>query len=165
MTTYFSPFKILLLFQLSITGINAQLMNHTVMLSGGENYKQQNINFSWSLGEITTETYEKNGITLNQGFQQTFSKKPTVGVKEINTLTLSVYPNPATSHFIIRQESTTTKLKYSIFNVQGVLLRNGEANESETKISLEGISDGILIVRLTDSNNVQPQTFKIFKIN
>jgi len=164
MTKHLSKFTITLLFLFNIISIKAQLINQSVMISGGDNYKQQNIEFSWTMGEVVTETHENTNIIFNQGFQQQTEKSTFVGINPIHAMSYMVYPNPASEYIIIKRISTDSNLKFCIYSLQGILLRNGVITENETRVSLEGINAGILLIKLIDSDIIQPQTFKILKI-
>jgi len=50
--------------------LNAQMISPQVISSGGYEYSAGGNSFSWTLGEIATETYSIPSVTLAQGFQQ-----------------------------------------------------------------------------------------------
>ena len=50
--------------------VTAQSLSPEVIASSGDYYENANASLSWTLGEISTETYSAGGNILTQGFQQ-----------------------------------------------------------------------------------------------
>ncbi len=53
--------------------LTAQSVSPEVVASAGDYYENGNVSLSWTLGEISTETYSNGGVILTQGFQQPVS--------------------------------------------------------------------------------------------
>ena len=73
---------------------------------------------------------------------------------------LVVYPNPA-NDIIQISGSTSTQFNYSIFNVLGQKVLNGNFNQTNS-IALNALTNGVYIIEIRDENN-QSQTVKFIK--
>jgi YVTN family beta-propeller protein len=69
----------------------------------------------------------------------------------------SVYPNPAKTFFFVRGRFTVDHTTIKIFDASGKIVKEAKINNQETRISLEGIKNGIYFVQL----NNEPVTKKI----
>ena len=82
-------------------------------------------------------------------------------VTPMNKVQLSVYPNPATDQVQIVTEATET-LIYSITSVTGVEILSNEFNE-KTSINLSYLSEGLYILRVTNTNGDLIKIEKLIK--
>ena len=73
---------------------------------------------------------------------------------------LVVYPNPA-NDIIQISGLTSTQFNYSIFNVLGQKVLNGNFNQTNS-IALNALTNGVYIIEIRDENN-QSQTVKFIK--
>jgi hypothetical protein len=118
--------------------LNAQI--HQLVCTGGDFFQTSQFSISWSLGEPITETFSNNNIVLTQGFQQGLMDD--VGITDDSRkdlMEIDVYPNPTdgmvnvciTNSQLINPEMN---LNYSIYNLQGQLMRKGVINSSGGQI-------------------------------
>ena len=134
-----------------------------VAVSGGEGAGSGGT-LSYTLGQVFyTATTETDG-SVSQGVQQgielnTFSN-PELTTVNLNAVT---YPNPTTDYVVLNiSDSSLTNLCYTIMDVQGKVLLNGQISNSDTHISMQNLSLGIYMLKV-NQNNTEIKTFKIIK--
>jgi hypothetical protein len=107
------------------------------------------------LDEIIKITFPENSIMFQATNESTYPlnsiSKITFGTisalpENKSKLHIVVFPNPATD-FIYVKGYFTEQFRYSIFNLQGEILRQGMTNTSEA-ISIATIEKGIYILRV-----------------
>jgi len=59
-----------------------------------------------------------------------------------------IYPNPAKSYFAIRLPQSADRSQIKIFDVSGKIVKEVRSEEQETRISLDGIKNGVYFVRV-----------------
>jgi len=75
----------------------------------------------------------------------------TASVSEnISKITLSIYPNPSTGNFILRQNGTN-KIEIEIYNIVGELIYKTQLGNQQTTIDLSKEAKGIYFVKATDT--------------
>jgi hypothetical protein len=84
------------------------------------------------------------------------------GISSFGTSEISVYPNPATSEITISLPGVG-KAEIALYNTVGQKLRSISVKETQTKISLEGLSEGIYIAEIISGDKRIVK--KISKIN
>jgi hypothetical protein len=118
---------------------------------------------SYSVGQITYNTYSGINGSVAQGVQQPYEISVVTGIEEaaeIN-LMLSAYPNPATDFVILKVGNYENKnLSYGLFDVNGNLLENKKIEGTEINIQLVNLSPSVYFLKVTDKGTV----VKIFKI-
>jgi hypothetical protein len=77
------------------------------------------------------------------------------GIKEINPLSaFNLYPNPASTEFIIEGSDTSEKIHYSLYNVLGLEIKSGEIQANggffNEKIIIGELSRGMYLIKLSD---------------
>jgi len=93
----------------------------------------------------------------NYSFAQ--SAYGTVSINEKNPTEVSIFPNPATSKFTLKLNSSAGKFSVKINNMNGRECFSGEIQNPETEISTEFLEKGFYFVTL--QNNKVLQTHKL----
>ncbi len=123
----------------------------------------------WTVEDATICTVEAGIITAKQkGETKVMVKEPTLGKEYTVTVTVvevssdvadllfadvKVYPNP----FGDRLRITSGELRdatYALYNAQGVMVRTGVLESSQTIISTSDLPEGMYLLRLTAENGV-----------
>lgn len=136
---------------------------NTVAISGGEGTGSGGIS-SYTLGQVFYTAATETDGSVSQGVQQgielnTFSN-PELTTVNLNAVT---YPNPTTDYIVLNiSDSSLTNLSYTIIDVQGKVLSNGQISNSDTHISMQNLSLGIYMLKV-NQNNIELKTFKIIK--
>ncbi|HBW86446.1 MAG TPA: hypothetical protein DEF82_06830, partial [Crocinitomicaceae bacterium] len=71
-------------------------------------------------------------------------------VEEVNTVNLSVYPNPASD--VITVSSTLTEGTITVTDVAGKLVKSTELNDLSTSINTTGLNNGVYYVTVTNGS-------------
>lgn len=117
---------------------------------------------SYSIGQITYETYSGINGSVAQGVQQPYEIMAVVGIemKEIQ-LELSAYPNPATHYLTLKVENyTTTNLTFQLIDMEGKLILSDAVTSELTQIPMSQLP----IASYFLSVNSGEQLIKNFKI-
>jgi hypothetical protein len=84
------------------------------------------------------------------------------GNKDLNTSSITVYPNPFSSKIKLQHNrSSNTPMAYKIYNMQGQLLLNGVVNNNQ-ELALNNLQSGLYYLTLNiDSKTVSKKILKI----
>lgn len=125
------------------------------------------INDSWGDGMYNYGGFydikEPGGVLINQGaaFASTQSrsfKVGTLGVNEINTPKVGIYPNPVND--ILNVTNVSDKAKYKLYSAAGQLVMEG--NIEKKKINVSSLVKGTYVVSISDNGKEVTNT-KIIK--
>ena len=103
------PISFLLLMAVAAVSLNAQQIQlaPSVVSSGGGYFEGNDINISWTLGELAVTTLSGNDLILTQGFQQPFDIDVGIEENQVNW-GIFAYPNPVGDQLRIRFDIETT---------------------------------------------------------
>tara|TARA_B110001452_G_scaffold50038_1_gene38235 strand:- start:620 stop:1093 length:474 start_codon:yes stop_codon:yes gene_type:complete len=135
----------------------------TVAVSGGEGAGSGGT-LSYTLGQVFYNAATETDGSVSQGVQQGIELN-TFSNPELTTVNLNAvsYPNPTTDYVVLNiSDSSLTNLSYTIMDVQGKVLSNGQISNSETHIGMQNLSLGIYMLKV-NQNNTELKTFKIIK--
>ncbi|MDR0368055.1 MAG: T9SS type A sorting domain-containing protein, partial [Bacteroidales bacterium] len=87
-------------------------------------------------------------ITVTQDITYTATFEDEVGITELETSAVAVYPNPATDNIIISLRENITEAVFTLYDMQGrVLIRRNITNEEV--ISVNEFAAGIYIYNVS----------------
>jgi len=149
---------ILLVFTLLFWGnINSQQL---ISCSGGH-FETVSYSLSWSIGEISTETYNSGSIILTQGIHQHYFSITEIENNLSKEINVKVFPNPATNYLNI--ETNSNELFYSISDITGKIIIEGKTFGKENIIKISKLHKSIYLLRISNIKTNQTKTFKIIK--
>jgi hypothetical protein len=123
------------------------------------------VSLSWTLGEISTETYAAGTAILTQGFHQTALGPNAVTESEIG-LELLLFPNPASETIFLRlDEEAALPLRLHICNSEGKVFWAGNLANAEGAIHLNGFPNGLYILSLWSEDGGLLGAVKFLKSN
>ena len=128
--------------------------------TGGDFFQMESGSISFTIGEPIIETLGNEDHILTQGFQQS-SRDITTGNNELEYLSINIYPNPTTDYVTV-ELSEIEELDYQLYDLNGILINQGQISQIETTISLNNYIPSIFILKLID-NNLGNRTFQIVK--
>jgi hypothetical protein len=135
----------------------------TILASGGE--ASGNIGTaSYSIGQVFFSVYSLTEGYITEGVQQPYEIFIVSGLdNDIITLEYMVYPNPVSSHLILKvNHSPDLQLLYQLFDNKGSMLGNGTINGNECTISMEKYAAGAYYLVVVNRKK-RIRTFKIIK--
>ncbi|MFK7950895.1 MAG: T9SS type A sorting domain-containing protein [Saprospiraceae bacterium] len=157
MKTYYLIFVVL---AISYQGIS-QSLSHDVIGSAGNEFVSNDVQLSWTLGEIVTTTLSTPNETLTQGFQQT--ELFAVSTRDVkNNYEISAYPNPFRDVIYI-QKDNNEPLNFACIDLLGRTLHQEVLTEDTQMIDLSTLPSAIYLFRVTDDNGNLIKLIKIQK--
>lgn len=152
---------IFLLVVLSFISYSQSISRH-VIVSDGDWYSNSNGSLSWTIGEISVETYSNIPNVLTQGFQQPDSLMFT-SINELDKdFGFSLSPNP-TKDFVFIKTNSNKEFKLKILDVAGKIIFVKEDCIGSEKIDLTQFPVGVY--SLSISNSVSSKKIKCIKID
>jgi hypothetical protein len=119
---------------------------------------------SYSVGQLTYNTYTGSNGTITQGVQQSFEISETLSVD--NTAILleaSIFPNPTTDYLNLRLKDTNvSELSFQIIDITGKLITTKKLVTSNTIIQMDYLPATTYFMTVF-RNQKTIKTFKIIK--
>ncbi|MBN2776873.1 MAG: T9SS type A sorting domain-containing protein [Bacteroidales bacterium] len=149
--------SVLVLF-LSVWGCINCLSAQELIGAAGDVYINGNLQVSWSLGEIITETYIGESHVLTNGFQQ--SEILINLVNNDSELSFVVYPNPVKNTVYLKQWDNSF-YQYQIYDSSGKLIVDESSREQIMTVNLSEYKNAMyyLIISKEGKNKI----YKIIK--
>lgn len=119
------------------------------------------------IGETVTHTYAEPGtylicVTVSDGVvtdsacaYRTVDSCTTIGIGNINTLALQLYPNPAHNQLTVVVPNGTKGGKLAIVNNLGVVVKEIAVTDNRTTISISGLAAGIYHLTYTTTDGTK----------
>jgi hypothetical protein len=149
---------------LGLPGLEAQ---ETIPVAGGD-VSGKGGSVSYSVGQVTYETYSGTNGYVAQGVQLPFGISVISGIEEANSISLqfSAYPNPAKNFVILKIENFKAEnLTYRLFDINGKLLVEKNIEGNETRIDIDKLITAIYFMKVLRINKaLSSQEIKTFKI-
>tara|TARA_B100000809_G_C15131734_1_gene528745 strand:+ start:223 stop:687 length:465 start_codon:yes stop_codon:yes gene_type:complete len=119
---------------------------------------------SYTVGQLVVNTNIASSGSVAQGIQQSIELY-TLSNPDLKTLTLKAltYPNPTSDKIILSLlDNKLKELSYSIYDINGRLIKNGKVNQENTPIAMKYMAAGIYLLKV-HQNKKQLKVFKIIK--
>jgi hypothetical protein len=119
---------------------------------------------SYTVGQLVTLINTGNNGSVSQGVQQSIELFTLVN-PDFKSLTLKAitYPNPTKDKIVLAlSDHNLTDLFYTIFDVNGRLVKKGEVNKENTTIAMQYFATGVYFLKV-NQNSKQLKVFKIIK--
>jgi hypothetical protein len=119
---------------------------------------------SYTVGQLIVSTNTASNGSVAQGIQQSIELF-TLSNPELKTLTLKAitYPNPTNDKIMLSlTDNKLEELSYSIYDVNGRLLKIGKINQENTSIAMKYMVAGVYLLKV-HQNKKQLKVFKIIK--
>ncbi|MBI3502077.1 MAG: T9SS type A sorting domain-containing protein [Bacteroidetes bacterium] len=141
----------------------AQSLTPNVVASQGDYVTSAGGSLSWTLGEISGETYSSATNFLTQGFQQPDTVYVTAVSNPVEQ-TISVYPNPVIDNLMINFSVSGENYFAEVFDMTGRMLTRKYISSAQTKISFSPFSEGIYLLTISNAETHITYSFKIHKL-
>ena len=136
----------------------------TIPASGG-NATGSGGSVSYTVGQITCNTFSGINGSIAQGVQQPYEISVVTAVENTEGITLEykVYPNPnrGSVTLAIRQFDYES-MRYRLIDLNGVTIQDKRIVNEVTEISMESLPSAIYFLKLIN-NNQEVKVFKIIK--
>jgi hypothetical protein len=143
---------------------NAQELE--VVSSGGDHFEGTNAQISWTVGEISVETYNNGANIVTQGFHQTNLTITKIDEDYLNNsdASVNIYPNPTSEFATI--ELTNAINNNFIFELNDnkgkTILKKNFEGEKEI-IDFKQLAPSIYYIRVYSKDGSYIETFKVIK--
>lgn len=149
--------KLLFIFFLCIASVISQAQE--VISSSGTSLSKGSFVVDFTLGECVIQTYSTPSLYLTQGFHQPQLIVTTLNEKINQELSVSVYPNPASDHVILRADNPEG-LSYVLFDISGKKIEQKQLESDKTEISFNGFEAATYFIKVIDDK----EELKLFQI-
>ena len=151
----------------TLTGIillySSYLQAQEAIIASGGNAQGSGGTVSFSAGQIAYTAISSTSGSIAQGIQQPYEIYIVTGADARIALGMAVYPNPTSDFLNLKvDENYSGKLIYSLFDMNGSLLRTGVITDSQTIIQTRDLAPAQYHLTVSDGHN-ELKTFKIIK--
>lgn len=146
--------------------ICAQTLQNDVIASAGDISRINNLEITWMMGEIFTETYQSGNICISQGFHQPVFNYSEIPQPEKPQFQVKAYPNP-TSQFVrieVTGSSETENFRFILSDVLGNELINQYFNPLNNNLfDLSEYPGGIMLLKIIRLSDGIYRTYKVVR--
>ncbi len=142
---------------------NIQIFAQTIISTSGNDFRNNNLQISWTLGEPVIETFSNGNTQLTQGFHQTSLVVTAIDeIPELNA-SISVYPNPVADFLNLEiKNAAGMKICFTLYSMDGKVISTKQMDSDVAEIPMFGFAPSTYFLRV--SNKTQNlKTFKIVK--
>jgi hypothetical protein len=129
-----------------------------VVSTQGDSYTNGDVSMDFTVGEVIINTGTDGSIDITQGLHQT-NWTITALESYSPTYEATVFPNP-TADVLNIQTSNFENVMYTLYDVKGVLVKQGNLSAEETPIQVSELASGSYSLIL----NKGTQNLKTFKL-
>jgi hypothetical protein len=136
----------------------------TIPATGG-NASGSGGSVSYTVGQILSSSISGSNGTVVQGVQQPYEISVVTALRNTEDISLKclVYPNPTAGLTKLVFESPDFEnLRFRLYDINGILLKDEKVESRETEISLENFSSSVYFLKVL-RNNLEVKVFKIVK--
>ena len=129
------------------SGINAQENS----VSSGGDASGTGGSVSYSIGQIDYVS-GSNGASYNEGVQQPYEFFVTVGLEELNDLSIELFPNPVTDELTIKTKEYDG-LRFQLVDNSGRIVLFDQLTSEEHQLNVSQLAAGEYHLRINSSTN------------
>ncbi|MEM7185907.1 MAG: T9SS type A sorting domain-containing protein [Bacteroidota bacterium] len=119
------------------------------------------VGVSWDYGATASSRLEDWLDPSGTGLTSIDAMENALSISDIEiTGTLDIYPNPA-SDYIMVMNTQYPNLSYRFYDIGGKLIRQGNVSNSENRIDVAGLEEGMYFLHLQDDDTQNEITKKI----
>lgn len=138
------------------------IYSQTAITSSGGTAIGEGGSATYSIGQLVYTTQIQNNVSIAQGVQQAYEFQVLSNLDVLTTnLILLAYPNPTSDNFVLSiSDNFQDNLTYTLFDIQGKQIINGDIKYPITQISIQNFANGIYFLRVAHPNS----SIKVIKI-
>lgn len=149
------------------TNTFAQELSPEVIGTSGDSYQSDDIELSWTLGEVASASLMSENLWLTEGFHQVYTveiypNEPVVLPPIFPITDWNCYPNPA-HDFVTIERTSTVPMRIELVNPLGQVIRAYPIDGPTATLNIERLSAGIYYIWIKDQQEQLLQKFKIIK--
>lgn len=137
-----------------------------LITTAGGNFTNQNLQVSWSLGELNVASYEMANLMVSQGFHQSISTTTSTVTFGSDIINIKTFPNPAHTLLTIEADAVLPETIYfEIRNLLGQLVKSGPLRGRRNTVDVSTLTPQLYLLSFLTQSNERISTIKIQKIN
>jgi len=121
--------------------------------SAGGYCRNQNIEATYSIGEVFTETTANSSVAVTSGFNQPYIQIITNDIDIANNIKISIFPNPTSNILNINTEGALP-LQLKVLTISGIIVKSCTLKESDSRIDFADMTSGMYVIKITNLNGV-----------
>jgi hypothetical protein len=148
---------------LCLTGYGLTIQAQNSIPATGGNAIGSGGTVSYSVGQVTHNTYSGTNGTVAQGVQQPYEISVVTAIENTEGIILEykVYPNPTSGLLrLIIKPFDQKNFRYKLVDINSVLLQDKKIESEETEISMDNYTPKVYFLQVIKDN----QEVKVFKI-
>lgn len=119
--------------------VEGQTISSSVVASQGDYFNSSDMEVSWTIGEVVTETYNDQNTYFTQGFEQPFIIQP-----DIDSSQIIIFPNPSSSHVKLILQKTDSYI-YKCYDLLGNIIFSGEFFGIQTEFDVSSLKEAMYV--------------------
>lgn len=142
--------------------IHSQSIDSDVVSASGQTFINNDVQLSFTVGELVINTEERENIVLTQGIHQS-----SLIVTKLDALVdidfdIKIYPNPVISRLNIDiSKSELSLLQYKLFDMNGVLITSDIIHHQNSTIDFLNYKAGIYILSIYNEEGDILESYKL----
>ena len=143
-------------------GLQAQNADLQVLGNAGGYGSQEDVQLTWTLGELSIATLNDPQATLTQGFNQTNLVVTAIEDAFPENWEVTAFPNPVSEVLRVRWDETTQPVNLRMTNLAGQVIHQAKVEDnSETEFRVTDYPQGTYFLEVFDQDGTKGKTFKI----
>lgn len=133
------------------------------VVAAGGNASDNTGSVSFSVGQAFYNTASAISGSVAEGAQQPYEISVLSVVEEAESLSISVYPNPAADYLYLALDSdafSASDISFRLFDSNGRIIQNGKVISQQTGINMTNLTPSTYFVAVSQRN----KDIKVFKI-
>ena len=159
--------KKIILFLLAWPAFNfsiAQSILPEVISSTGQSFNNGSSQLDFTMGEVTTSTFNDGSTILSQGFHQPNLLITSIISTETN-YTVAVFPNPTSEFLQLHFDKLNQILVIDLYSGEGKLLQSQKVSTTITlELNMSTYASGTYLLSVKDESS-KVKTYQIIKTN
>jgi hypothetical protein len=124
----------------------SQRISKSILGSTGTTFKTNEVNLSWTIGEVAISRFTSSNQILEEGFHSGQQSGISTSIHNIEAIVLSLFPNPAKDYVYYKISSPLKNHKLFLYNAIGQIINIPENPRGQ--IELINIPPGIYTIRI-----------------
>jgi len=156
--------------------------DHYVVAAQGDYFSNENIQISWTLGEVFTESALQTKADLTQGFHQSLlleslltqesfesdeeinEENDIFGSSQSKNSSFNVFPNPSSGiYYIDLEDQFDFMITMDVFDVSGKLVNSQTINQKLSELDLSTFARGLYTLVLWNTEKGQIGASRLIK--
>lgn len=154
--------KYAIIVMLGVMGLGIATAQNSANTSGGD-ASGSGGTVAYSVGQVAYTTNTGASGAISAGVQQTYEISTVVANETVQSISISVFPNPTTDNLTLQISDYIEELWFQLSDLQGKLLDKGQITSKQIQINTSSLSPSSYFISVVNKENKKVQSFKIIK--